>query len=251
MVDVSRFLSQPFIDDTQSLEEVNIGGFTTLVRVRENYTLESEVPETVLEDGSSTHDHVILRPMRLSIEGDVADIHLRSSPALAVTQGAQREIGNLTSQFAPARTQSQVSKINALANTSRDAVTRIQNVVNAGEQAARVFMPDSNKSNQEQFIDFMGSVYFGRQLIDVEMPFRTHSNMRIVSFQALTDNEADSTGFIIEAVQLQFTRLETAIVRAPSPGLKGQLDAPVSQGSQAGETVTDASFIANVRNLFK
>ncbi len=220
-------------------QEVGIGGFTALVRASERYKLTAEAPATPVEDGSFVNDHIILKPITLSIEGSVGDIHLRASPPIRQFQRLQAEIGNVTSQYAPARTQSQLSQVSALANDLADAVRRADAALDAGEQALDFFgnQDEGSKSLQEQFIDAMEALHFGQQVIAIDMPFRRHENMVILSFQANTDNITAETTFTIEAQQLQFAELQFVEVASPAAGLGGQTDPEVSKGTQEGEPV--------------
>lgn len=220
-------------------QEIGIGGFTALVRVRDSYKLTSEIPKTYVEDGSHSNDHVIRNPITLSIQGSVSDIHRRASQGIKQLQEVQAEIGNLTNQYAPARTQSQISQINALANDVNDAILQADAALAAGDQALSFFgnKDEESKSLQEQFLDAMEALHFGGQLIAIDMPFRRHENMVITSFQKDTDNEVDETTFSIEAQQFRFSELRFVEIGTLAGGLGGQADAEVSKGAQEGEPV--------------
>ena len=231
------------LPDTPELE-VGIGGFTALVRVRDSYKLSAEVPTTPVENGSFVNDHIILKPITITIEGDVSDIHLRASPIIRGFQRLQAEIGNITSQYAPARTQAQLSKVSALVNDAVDAVRRLDALLDAGEQVLDLFgnKDTESKGLQEQFIDAMEALHFGKQAIAIDMPFRRHENMVIISFQSNTDNVTNVTTFSLEAQQLQYAELQFVEVTTPASGLGGQTDEEVSKGAQEGEPVDSSLF---------
>lgn len=220
-------------------QEVGIGGFVSIARVSEQYTLTAEAPEAPVEDGSFANDHIILKPLTLSIEGSVADVFLRGSVIVDSFRRVQAEIGNVTSQYAPARTQAQLSRVSALVNDAADIIRATDAALAAGEQVLDFFgnQDAQTKSIREQFIDAMESLHFGRQLIAIDMPFRRHSNMVIVSIQFNTDNQTAETTFTLEAQQMQFADLIFAETTIPAPGLGGQIDPPVSKGAQEGEPV--------------
>ena len=244
MASVDNFLNR-FRPSTPT-QEVGIGGWTAMARVRDSYKLTAEAPTTPVEDGSFVNDHIIRNPITLSIEGDVSDVHLRAAPGIRQFQRLQAEIGNVTSQYAPDRTVSQLSRVSALANDLADAVRRVDNLLDTGEQAADYFgnKDTSSKSLQEQFIDAMEAIYFGQQAIAIEMPYRRHDNMVITSFSANYDNVNDSTSFTIEAQQIRYAELQFVRVTTPAAGLNGQTDAPVDKGAQEGEQVE--SFFSQV-----
>lgn len=227
--------------------DVGIGSFTMLVRVKEKYTLEADAPDTVVEDGSSIHDHIILKPLRISIEGDVSDVHRRGEPVLEVTRAAQREIGNITSQYAPARTQAQLSKVSALTNDVLDAARRVDAALDAGAQIGRLFGnqdPDSG-GLQEKFLNHIEALYSGKHLIDIDMPYRSLKGMVITSFVSTTNNETGSTSFTLEAKKLQLAELQFAQIEKPASGTNGQTASQSDKGPQAGKQL-DTSFLGNL-----
>lgn len=228
-------------------KEIGIGGFTALVRVSEQYKLTAEVPNTPVEDGSFVNDHIILKPVVLSISGDVSDVHLRASLAISALTSVQAEIGNVVAQYAPERTQAQLAQVNALANDVTDAIQRVDNLIDTGSQVLDLFgnQDTETKGLQEQFLDAMESLYNGKQAITIDMPFRSHKNMVITSLAIAYDNEIDATSFSMEASQIRLAELQFTEVGTPSAGLGGQTDALVDSGTQEGAPV-EQSFASQL-----
>ena len=223
-------------------KEIGIGSFTALVRTRERYNLSADAPTTPVEDGSFVNDHIILKPLTLSIEGDVSDVHLRASPAIRDFARAQAEIGNVTSQYAPARTQAQLQKAATLANDAADAIRQLDNLLATGDQALDYFgnKDDASKSLQEQFLDVMEALHTGKQAFTIEMPYRQHNNMVITSLSVSYDNEIDSTTFALEAQQIKYAELQFAEITTPAPGTGGQLEERADKGTQEGAAVEES-----------
>lgn len=235
----------------EQAKEVGIGGFTALARVRESYKLAADAPDTPVEDGSFVHDHVILKPVTLSIEGSVSDVHIRRNPLVRDFIRVQAEVGNLSSQYASGRTQSQINKLSALANEAADAIRQIDALVAAGEQAAKFFgnKDAQSKPLREQFLDAMEALHFGQQAFTIDMPHRQFTSMVITTLTLNTDNEAEETVFTLEAKQLTFARLQVVEV-APSAGTGGQLETETDQGTQAGAPV-EKSLATNLLELIR
>jgi len=227
-----------------SKQEIGIGNFTAFVRVRDSSEMSADVPTTPLEDGSMVNDHIILKPFILTIEGDVSDIHLRANPVLQQIQRAGATVGNVTEQYGPDWTPSMLQRANAIANDARDAVLRLQNVVDSGTQILSLFgnQDAGSKSIQEQFIDAMEALHLGRQIIAIDMPFRRRENMVITSFVTNTDNQTDDTTFSLRAQKVRFAEVIYSKVARQSPGVQGQLDDEVSKGAQKGKRV-ESSFV--------
>ncbi len=239
---VANFIDRQVADPQQN--EIGIGGFTALVRISDRYALTAEMPSTPVEDGSFVNDHIIRKPMTLSIEGDVSDVHLRGSPVIRQFQQAQAVIGDLSAKYAPARTQAQLQKISALANTAADAVRRIDSLIDSGQQILDYFGNEDTESKglQEQFLDAMEALYNSGQVFAIDMPFRRHENMGITSFVAAYDNEINSTSFTLEVQQLRFADLQFVEITTPASGLNGQTTGEVDQGTQDGEPA-EQSFV--------
>ncbi|MBL4759601.1 MAG: hypothetical protein JKY80_01940 [Mariprofundaceae bacterium] len=191
-----------------------------------------------MEDGSLIHDHIILKPLTISIEGDVSDVHLRASPLIKQFQTKSAEIGNLTSIFAPSQTQSQLSIVAGLATSALDAVNLLDNLLDKGDQIFDMFgnRDTTNKSNQKKFLHYMEAAHVGRQLIDIDMPFKKRQNMRITSFTLSTDNQTDATTFTLEAEKMNFAKLIYAeATKKPAAGTGGQTDSEKDKGAQEGK----------------
>ena len=247
---VQDYLDQQ-LEDPQD-KEIGIGGFTALVRIKEQYKLDAEVPATPVEDGSFVNDHIILKPLTLSISGDVSDIHLRASLITSALTSVQAEIGNVASQYAPARTQAQLAQANALANDVTDAIQRVDNLINTGSQVLDLFgnQDTETKSIQEQFLDAMESLRNGKQAIAIDMPFRSHKNMVITSLTISYDNEVGNTEFSLEATQIRLAELQFTETGTPSAGLGGQADALADSGTQEGEPVETSFASELVSSIF-
>jgi len=242
MAVIRDFIDGQFKDDEK--EPVGIGGFTTTARVREVVRKSREVPTTFLEDGSHINDHIIRNPLTLSIEGSVSDVFQLPSPAIAALQEAQAQAGNIT-QYAPARTQAQVSRVSGLVADLTGAIDRVDAIIASGQQAAEFlgFTGEEGKTNIEKFIDFIDGVHASDALIQIDMPFRTYRNMAITSVDYERNNQTDSLSFNIEAQQFRFADtifVEVGAAANPSAANNGQQAGESDKGAQEGEDVPES-----------
>lgn len=234
----------------ESDTKVGIGGFTMFARVRNRYSYTSEVPTTYLEDGSSVEDHIILNPITLSIEGDVSDVYVSPEDAVPPAPVVPSFAGRITA-FLPSRTQSQIQKANGILTDVRNAISAADEILDAGAQVLSLLGSGSSagKSVQESFIDTMESLHFGRQLVDIEMPFRTFKNMR-VQCEISTDNQSKKITFKIDATEVRIadqalSSIGSLIVN-PSPEIDGQGQEQADKGVQEG-TSQPSSFLNTIR----
>lgn len=233
-------------------QRVGIAGFTMLARVRNTYGYSSEVPTTFLEDGSSVEDHIILNPLRLSIEGSVGDIYLEETPLQELSDTVASTAGQI-GIYLPERTQTQRQAIAQITSGIGDAVGAIDSLLDSGAQAASLLGSAGleGKSLRERFVDTMEALHFGRQTVDIEMPYRTFSNMRInVDFE--TDNREKVLKFKIEAQQIReadeaFSEV-SGLLSNPSPAINGQGQGLTDKGVQEGAE-TETSLLGTLLGL--
>ena len=219
-------------------QRIGIAGFTAYVTIEETTSKSATVPMSYVEDGSFVNDHQILNPVKVSIQGNVSNVYLESSPIIEELTRTQATVG-LVTQYVPDRTEAQVQQVNALINDITDAVRAVDNILDGGEQVLKFFgnQDSSSKSNQELFLDAMDSLYYGKQLFTVNTKYRSYENMTMTLFETRRNNETNATDFSIEATEFrlaetQFVELEAA--PNPSAGVNGQLDPENSKGLQDG-----------------
>ena len=249
---IRDYLGSQFGSDEQ--ESVGIGGFTTAARVRERVSRSASVPVTFLEDGTHINDHIIRNPLTLSIEGNVSDTFVMPNPAIAALQAAQSQVGNIT-QYAPARTQAQLSKVSGLVNDLTNAVDRVDNFLESSNRVAAYLglQDDTAKSNIEKFIDTMESLQEGEQLISVDMPFRTYEKMYITALEITLTSETSALDFTMELQQFRFADIIFAEISAspnPSAATNGQTAGSKDKGVQEGADVPQSFFFSIFGGVF-
>ena len=247
---VRDYLSSQFGNDEQ--EAVGIGGFITAARVSERVNRSASVPTTFLEDGTHINDHIIRNPITLSIEGSVSETFVMPNPAIAALQAAQSQVGKIT-QYAPARTQAQLSRVSELANDFNNVVGQVDRFLEASDRIAGYLGLQDNtaKSNIESFIDTMESLQEGDQLISIDMPFRTYDRMYIISLETSRSNEQNALDFTMELQQFRFADVifaEITAAPAASTATNGQTESPKDKGVQEGDDVAD-SLATSFKNL--
>jgi len=248
---IREYLGSQFGSDEQ--EAVGIGGFTTAARVRERVSRSASVPVTFLEDGSHINDHIIRNPLSLSIDGNVSDSFAMPNPAIAALQSAQAQVGNIT-QYAPARTQAQISRVSGLANDFTNAIDKVDNFLDSSNRVASYLglQDDTAKSNIENFIDTMESLQEGEQLISIDMPFRTYDQMYITSLEITRNNQTSALDFTMDLQQFRFAdTIFAEIVPAanPSSSTDGQTEGSKDKGVQEGADVPQ-SFLNSTLERF-
>lgn len=218
--------------------KVGIGGFTTFATVADSTKYKAKAPIYPLEDGSIANDHIINEPISISITGEVSDVMLEPSALTELQKRLTAEIGNVT-QYLPFKTESQLQKINEIANDAQDKIKKIDKAIADGKQAMSFFGNKSsqNDTNRENFINFIEAVYYGKILISVSVPYRVHDNMAIVDLTIERNNQDEVTRFSmtlqkVRIAEIIYTDLQE-LKKKPAPAVKDQVGNKTDKGAQA------------------
>lgn len=224
---------------SSSTEEVGIGGFTFFARVNDSTTYATQAPTSVVEDGSYIGDHLINDPIQVSISGDVADVFVA---ARARSQSEKRlpTVGVVNS-FRPGRTPSQSQRVARIIDTLDDRRRDIDERLGNGLPAKQVTgSTATGKSYREQFIDFIESVHYGKQLVSISMPYRVHDDMAITSVVVTRDNQRRALTFSLTAQKFRIAKTlfvnASQFYRKPAPAVKSQVAGTADKGAQTPES---------------
>ena len=234
--------------EAESLEsggdiEVGIGGFKLFARVNDSTAYETQVPTSTLEDGSFAGDHLINGPIKITITGDVSDVFLPPAPVSA-SQSRLPTVGVVTS-FLPARTASQSKAVAGIVNSAADRYKDINDRIQLGKSASSFGGNSSGgKPIREQFIDFVESIHYGKQLVSISMPYRTHESMAISSVTITRDNQRNALSFTLTAqkfriVETKFTDI-SQFYKKPAPAVKSQTGGVTDKGVQSPTSGEDS-----------
>lgn len=234
-------------------QEIGIGSFTMYAMIRRNFSLKSDVPEIPIEDGSTISDHIILKPIEISIEGSVADIFLKRNVIAENYDRLQSEIGNV-SKYLPEHTTSQISKINELAVDGATILNKVDAAVEDGKQALNYFGIKSDALTLRELFQLeMERLHYSKMLVSLELPFTVEHDMRITSITFSDDNTANTTAFTLTAKKVRKAKIIFDEVdnffKNPSSGNQGAAAGVKDKGSQTGDDAP-TSLLSSVFSVF-
>ena len=224
-------------------ETVGIGGFTTFAQISEKFSRSAKVPTTFLEDGTHVNDHIIREPLTVSIEGNVSDLFVLPSEPVAILQEHQAQIGKIT-QYAPARTQAQLSRVSGLVNDFTSAMDKADALISSAQGAAK-YLGNQDKeaqTNIESFLDAMKGLQATDKLIKISTSFKTYTDMYITSLEVTRDNQNRAINFTLEAQKVRIAQTlftKTTAAQNASIATAGQTDGETDKGAQEGEEVEE------------
>lgn len=221
---------------SSSLEEVGIGGFTLFARVSDQTQYSTASPTSVVEDGSYIGDHLINAPIKISINGDVADVFF-NAPSKSASDSRLPTVGKTTS-FLPGRTPSQQQRVAKVTDSADDRRRGINEEISLGTNSGDFTGNKSgSKPIREQFIDFIESIHYGKQLVTISMPYRTHDSMAINDVTITRDNQRQALTFTLTAQKFRIAKTIFSDVsrfyKKPAPSVKSQTGGTTDKGVQS------------------
>ena len=227
--------------ESSSTIEVGIGGFNLFARVSDSSAYETQAPTSVVEDGSFAGDHLINGPVKLTISGDVSDIFINPPPPPSASASRVPTVAQ-TNAFLPKRTASQLQRVNKLLDTAADRYRSINNAINLGVKIGKNAGDFSgnktqSKSIREQFVDYIESVHYGKQLISISMPYRLHDSMAVTNVTITRDNQRNALTFTLNAQKFRLAKTifsdVSTFYKNPAPAVKSQTAGVSDKGVQS------------------
>ncbi|EAA7554718.1 hypothetical protein IQ607_004570 [Salmonella enterica] len=222
-----------------TVKKVGIGGFAMFARASDSTEYPSQVPVDVLEDGSNASDDIINGPLTIKISGVVADIYVDAKPNSSFSLMPDYSKYGEVLEFIPAKTQQQLQKMNEIADMAEQQILKAKRLLDKGSDLFGLVgnpVAGSAKGVREQFLDFIEAVYYGKQLISVEVDYRTHENMALSGLTISTDNQTMETKFEAVFTKISFTQLTTTPIeqyfKSPSVAAKSKTAGVANKGAQ-------------------
>jgi len=221
---------------SSSLEEVGIGGFTLFARVSDQTQYSTASPTSVVEDGSYIGDHLINAPIKITINGDVADVFF-NAPTPSKSDKRLPTVG-LTNSFLPKRTPSQDQRAAKVEDSAGDRRRGINEQISLGKNPGDFTGNKSgSKPIREQFVDFIESLHYGKQLTTISMPYRNHESMAINDVTITRDNQRKALTFSLTAQKFRIAKTiytdAGRFYKKPAPAVKSQTQGTKDKGVQS------------------
>ncbi|HEA9994964.1 TPA: phage baseplate protein [Yersinia enterocolitica] len=222
-----------------TVKKVGIGGYSMFARVNDSTSYPSQVPVDVLEDGSNASDDIINGPLTIKISGVVADIYVDAKPNSSFSLMPDYSKYGEVLEYIPTKTQQQLQKMNEIADRAEQKILEAKRLADKGAELFGLVgnpVAGGAKGIREQFLDFIEAIYYGKQLITVEVDYRTHENMALSGLTISTDNQTLETKFEASFTKINFTQLTTTAIekhfKSPSPAAKSKTAGVANKGTQ-------------------
>lgn len=226
-----------------------IGSFAFDYRETEEEDLESEIPDHWLEDNTAAHDHIAVKPVRVTLSGFVGELVLPAG-VLRTLLGALTAATNALSQlpvFLGAQTPGNTQAIQQAISQAQSVVVQVGQTVARAAQLANLLsglLSSPARNKQQKAFQQLKAYWQAGTIFTVHTPFETLTNMAIESIRVVSPPDSrDWSKFVVRMKQLQFvgglgTPNYAATLAAPVAVAQGQ--APTNLGATAGAALDSA-----------
>ncbi|MGO8696001.1 MAG: phage baseplate protein [Rectinemataceae bacterium] len=244
-VDVASYLDTTSSAIVAPAGQVGISGFVFDIPREESVELVSDITEHYVESGSFINDHVVKKPIRITLSGYIGEL-VYSAPApgsvaagLAALQSALSEVDAYIGPLSPQAEQT-LTKIIAAAQYAANQVAAI------AKQASNVIKyfngNFAGSSLQAQAFRKLEALWMGSQIVTVQTPWYFYPQMMIESISARQEEESeDFSDFTVVLKEVRFTDVEIATFDTnlfpPANAIQGA--AATANGPTTGATVPD------------
>lgn len=247
-VAVQKILKQSISIGTAVVNVISatgIAGFKFNCPQREEILLQNEITDHYMDDGSVVQDHMIQRPIEITLNGLQGDyfyavgtieaILAKVTPAITLCTTIMPLLSPIAKQQ---KTLFQAAKA-ATGNTLKNLVKAegaylTGNYMDLFETFQTIF---KLKSAQARAYMFFEALWKSQLPFTVETSWRRFDNMVVKSVKPIRDNNADITDFTITCKQVHFVSTTVIDLKNVSNLTRAQMAAKVSKGIDKGKKV--------------
>lgn len=226
-----------------------IGSFAFDYRETEEHELEAEITDHWLEDNSAAHDHIAVKPVRVTLTGYVSELALPAS-SLKTILGALTAATNALSAlpvFLGAQTPGGAQALSQAISQAQSVVVQVAQTVARAAQLANIMaglLSGPSRNKQQQAYLQLKAYWQAGIIFTVHTPFETLTNMAIEHIGPVSPADSkDWSRFVVRMKQLQF------VGEAADPNYAANLAAPVALAQGQAPTNVGATAGSSADSL--
>lgn len=216
-----------------------IGGWVFDIPTGESLELDSDITDHYVESGSFITDHVVLKPITITLKGYKGEL-VYSAPKKNTLTGflsnATSKLAAVPAYFGPL-TPGAATKITMIANQAAYAASQADAILKRATNLVKYFSGEDDSANLQQkaFIELQ-ALWHSKQIMDVQTPWGFYQNMIIQHVTPKQDESSnDYTDFTVTLKEMRFTDIQMTTFDAES--YKSEIDkvqkAPETQNGKA------------------
>lgn len=243
--------SQSFVG---GLGTLGINGFVFDIAEECEISLESEITDHYIEDGSAVQDHIALRPERVTLRGYVGEIVYNTGNDKGFVREAAEKLTTVASYLPVVsnyanRIYNDISKINL---DSDSVFTSIEKLFNVGGDVYKAYR-DINIPQDKQGEAF---IYFealrnSRKLLTVQTPYRYYTDMAIETVKIIQDAQSrDGSDIEVTLKKIRFAQVTTSTQLSLASRLEQMASKIIDKGLVRGIKKTVDSYWQKAKSFF-
>lgn len=243
--------SQSFVG---GLGTLGINGFVFDIAEECEVSLESEITDHYVEDGTAVQDHIALRPERVTLRGYVGEIVYNTGGDKGFVRRAAEKLTTVAS-YLPVVSNYANKIYNDIAkiNLGSDSVfTSIEKLFNVGGDVYKAYR-DINIPQDKQGEAF---IYFealrnSRKLLTVQTPYRYYTDMAIETVKIIQDAQSrDGSDIEVTLKKIRFAQVTTSTQFSLASRLEQMASKVIDKGLVRGIKKTVDSYWQKTKSFF-
>lgn len=243
--------SQSFVG---GLGTLGINGFVFDIAEECEVSLESEITDHYVEDGTAVQDHIALRPERVTLRGYVGEIVYNTGGDKGFVRRAAEKLTTVAS-YLPVVSNYANKVYNDIAkiNLGGDSVfTSIEKLFNVGGDVYKAYR-DINIPQDKQGEAF---IYFealrnSRKLLTVQTPYRYYTDMAIETVKIIQDAQSrDGSDIEVTLKKIRFAQVTTSTQFSLASRLEQMASKVIDKGLVRGIKKSVDSYWQKTKSFF-
>lgn len=243
--------SQSFVG---GLGTLGINGFVFDIAEECEVSLESEITDHYVEDGTAVQDHIALAPERVTLRGYVGEIVYNTGDDKGFVREAAEKLTTVAS-YLPVVSNYANKIYNDIAKINLDGdsvVTSIEKLFNVGGDVYKAYR-DINIPQDKQGEAF---IYFealrnSRKLLTVQTPYRYYTDMAIETVKIIQDAQSrDGSDIEVTLKKIRFAQVTTSTQFSLASRLEQMASKVIDKGLVRGIKKTVDSYWQKAKSFF-
>ena len=199
-----------------------IGGWIFDIPTGEQLDLNSDITEHYTESGSFVEDHIVLKPVQITLTGLKGELVFISAQSglLGALSAMTSVLGTVPAYLGPLTPQA-TQKIAQLAAQAQYIAQQALNIEKRGENLVKFLSGDDNSQNLQQkaYAQLFG-LWKSKQFLTVQTPWTYYDNMAIAAISFKQDDKSNDVSDIsvtlkqMRIVDIQVTSFDAGAYRS-------------------------------------
>ena len=197
-------------------EETNISGWKFSVNQREGIELSADITDHAIESGSFIHDHVVNKPVRITLSGFVGElVYEGPGPIGAALESMQGAAGALPGMLGPFSPQALNGVTQTIAKANQ-VVQRVESYISTAKNAIDKIKSGGKTAQARAFLELENSWKL-KDVMTVQTPWQFYDRMMIESISITQEEDSDEISDIaVTLKQITVARVEETDFSADS-----------------------------------